>query len=102
MGATVAVILIRERHVAEAFVNAGATSADRRRTPQELNVDPEGVGFRRLRERAVLRDGGMSDGKYYIDVEVWQAVGRMRRRIVLVVVLVVGAFLLYMVLGSHK
>jgi hypothetical protein len=98
MGAAVAVILIKERHVAEAFERMGATAPDRAITAQEANVDESGVGWRRLRNRAIVREGG--PGRYYLDVEVWQATRRIRRRrVTVVLVLALLATLILGVLG---
>lgn len=100
MGGAVAVILLKERQIVEAFERAGATSADHARRPEDVGVTPHGVGWRRLRERAVIRQAGPTDdGRYYLDREVWLATRRMRRRLVialaiavLVVAVVFGAF----------
>lgn len=87
MGAAAAVILLRERQVVEAFERAGATSPERARTANEVNVDDTGVGWRRLRERAIVREA--APGRFYLDVEVWQATRRTRRRILSVLVLLI-------------
>jgi hypothetical protein len=77
MGAAVAVILMREREVAEAFRRAGATRADLARRPDELGVDLESLGARRLRAQSVVREA--APGQYYLDSEAWDAVRRSRR-----------------------
>ncbi len=57
MGAAVlAVIVMRERRVVDAFERAGATSPDRAIAADDLNVDESGVGLRRLRQRAIVRE----------------------------------------------
>jgi hypothetical protein len=94
MGGAVAVILLRERQVVEAFERAGATSPERARRPEDLGVDPYGLWWRRLRERAVVREAEPRDeGRYYLDLEVWRAVRQMRRRLgfALLAVVVVAA-----------
>lgn len=93
MGAAVTAVLVKERHVVDAFIRANATGPERTRTLDELSVDPSGVGFRRLRERAVVREAG--GGRYYLDVEVWQAVRRTRRRVLLVMGIVILAAILF-------
>lgn len=100
MGAAVAVVLIKERHVVEAFERAGATSMDRAMLPRDLQVDELGIGWRRLRERAIVREA--SAGRFYLDVEVWQASRRMRRRLMAVMLVVIIAALLIGVLGTGK
>ena len=85
MGAAAAVVLLRERQVVEAFERAGATSVDRAMVPADIGVEPDGIGWRRLRSRAVVRETSPGSGRYYLDVEVWHALRRMRRRVLGVV-----------------
>jgi hypothetical protein len=101
MGAAVAVILMKERQIVEAFERAGATTAHTGRSPTELAVDPDGIGWRRLRERAVVREASPGTGLYYLDVEVWQATRRTRRRVLAVVFIVMLALLVVLVTGGH-
>ena len=100
MGGAVAVILIKERRIVEAFERAGATSPDRAMSAGDVNVDDVGIGWRRLRERAVIREA--SAGRYYLDVEVWQATRRTRRRLMAVVLILVLAALMFGVLGTGR
>lgn len=100
MGASVAVILIKERHIAEAFEGAGITAPERARDPEEVGVGMHGIGWRRLVDRAVVREA--SPGKWYIDMPSWLALRRQRRRmliIMLVLVIAVAGFM--MVSQSH-
>jgi hypothetical protein len=99
MGAAVAVILLKERQIVEAFERAGATTPSRGRTPSELDVDASGVGWRRLRDRAVVREASPGSGLFYLDTEVWQALHRARHRAILVVVVVVMFVLALVVMG---
>jgi hypothetical protein len=101
MGAAVAVILMKERQMVEAFERAGATTPTAGRSPTELDVDPNGVGWRRLRERAIVREAGAGTGLYYLDVEVWQATRRTRRRVLAVVFIVMLALLAVLVTGGY-
>ena len=94
MGAAVGAILIKERHMAEAFVRAGTTSASTAVHPSDIAVDLGGVGGRRLIERAVLREA--EDGLYYLDLLGWEALRRQRRRILFVVLLLTALFLLFL------
>jgi hypothetical protein len=82
MGAAVAVLLAKERHIVTAFERVGAVTPERARTPEDVGVDAQRIAWRRLRERAIVRDAG--DGRYYLDVEVWEANRRLRRRMMLV------------------
>ena len=100
MGGAVAVILIKERRIVEAFERAGATSPDRAMSVGDVNVDDVGIGWRRLRERAVIREA--SAGRYYLDVEVWQATRRTRRRLMAVMLILVLAALMFGVLGTGR
>jgi hypothetical protein len=100
MGAAAAVILMRERRVVEAFERAGATSPDRAIPPNDVSVDESGIGWRRLRERAIVREA--TPGRFYLDVEVWQANRRMRHRIVFIMAVILLAALVFGVLGTRS
>jgi hypothetical protein len=89
MGAAAAVILMKERQLIEAFERAGSLSAAQAVVPEDIGVDQSGVGWRRLRSRAVVRESGEGSGRYYLDLEVWRAVRRTRFR-VMAIVLIVG------------
>jgi hypothetical protein len=98
MGAAgVAIILMKERHVAEAFERAGITSAERARAPEELGVGMHGLGWRRLVNRAIVRES--SPGLWYLDLLSWHAQLRMRRQRSLVLLVIVLAAVAYMVLA---
>ena len=88
MGAAVAAIItMKERQVVEAFERAGATTPESARPFDSLGVDVDGLGMRRLRDRAVIREA--APGQFYLDVEVWQAVRRQRQRLATVVLLLI-------------
>jgi len=97
MGAAgVAIILMKERHVAEAFERAGITSAEKARAPEELGVGMHGLGWRRLVDRAIVRES--SPGKWYLDVPSWVATRRLRRRrslVLFVLAIVAAAFIIF-------
>lgn len=95
MGAAAAAVAIRERRIVEAFELAGATSAATARTPDEVGVETSGIGWRRLANRAVIREAAPGSGRYYLDREVWQAVRRTRMRLVVVLILIVLAAWFY-------
>lgn len=86
MGAAAAVILMKERRVIEAFVAAGATTPAGARTLDELGVH-EGFPLARLRDRAVVRPA--APDRFFVDLEVWRAVRRTRRRLIAVIIAVV-------------
>ena len=94
MGGAVTVILIKERHVVDAFVRAGATSESTAVYPADISVDLGGVGGRRLVELAVVREA--EEGRFYLDVPSWEALRRQRRRILFVILLLVALLALFL------
>jgi hypothetical protein len=101
MGATfVAIAMRKERQTAEAFERAGATSADRARSLDEIGIAAHGLGWRRLTERAIVREA--ATGTFYLDVPSWHAARRMRRKRGLIIVAVLLLFLvLFYTVGPH-
>ena len=103
MGAAVGAILIKERHIAEAFERIGATSTERAHSLDELSdagVRAHGVAWHALRNRVVIRE--TADGRYYLDVEVWQSMRRRRRRVLFIVATAVLAIaVLSLLTGGH-
>ncbi|PYP76136.1 MAG: hypothetical protein DMD35_19600 [Gemmatimonadetes bacterium] len=93
MGGAVAVIIIKERHMVDAFMRAGATDAAHAVYPGDIAVDLGGVAGRRLVDHAIIREAG--DGRYYVDVLGWEALRRMRRRILFVVLLLIALLALF-------
>ena len=91
MGAVAAAaILHKEKEIVARFRDAGATVPERAITAAALGVH-EGVAFRKLRRREVLRE--VAAGRLYLDEPRWAALGVLRRRIaftMLVVVIVFG------------
>lgn len=71
-------ILRKERRVVEHFRQVGAVSPSRAVSLEELH-ERHGLGLRRLRTRAVIREA--QPGRFYLDEEVWHALGRTRRRV---------------------
>ena len=94
MGATAAaaIIIRKQRELVELFTRAGATSPVAAKSLDDLNVHHEGVAMRRLRSHAVIRE---SDGRYYVDLESWQALRRQRRRMAVILL----AFVLIVMVG---
>ena len=85
-------ILRKERRVVEHFRAVGATSPATARRLDDLH-ERHTLGLRRLRNRAVIREA--SPEHFYLDEEVWHALGRTRRRVsvavlALIVLLIVG------------
>ena len=100
--AAAAAVLAKERHVVEAFQRARATSPERAVVPEDIGVDLAGVGGRRLLRHAVLR--AAPSGLYYLDEPTWVALRSTRRRMVFVVLVLVGLAALYFmtVAGGHS
>lgn len=92
MGSTAAaVVLLRERQIVERFQHAAATAPDRARTPSELGVHG-GIAFERLRSRAVLREAAPQ--AFYLDEARWAALRRLRRRLVALLLILLGVAIL--------
>ena len=85
--AVVAVIVAKEREIVEAFRDVGAVSPETAVTLDQAGVE-ERVGFRRLRQHEVIREGAGAD-RYYLDEGVWNAVRGTRRRVALVMLAIV-------------
>ena len=91
MNNVVAFILAKERRMVSRVRAAGAVSAEKARTLQDLGIH-QGVILHRLRDRAVIRH--TPQDRYYLDEESWNAVRRQRRRAASVVVAVAAAIVL--------
>jgi hypothetical protein len=87
-------ILRRERKVVRRFRDAGATTPAAARTLEELQLR-HGVGVRRLRHNAVIREAGPE--RFYLDEEVWEALGRARRRVSIAVLCLIILFIVAVV-----
>jgi len=101
MGAAViaAAMRRREQEVIDDFRAAGATAPDRAQAYNAIGLG-ETLAVRRLRNRAVVREG--APGLYYLDEEVWAAVRRTRLRLLTVFTAILGFLLLGIVLGIVK
>jgi hypothetical protein len=101
MGAAIIAIAMRkERELAEAFQRAGATSAEHARTLDEIGIAPHGIGWRRLTERAIVRE--TDAGKYYLDLPSWAATQHMRRKRGFIIGAVLLLFIaLFYFVGPH-
>jgi hypothetical protein len=88
MGAAVAAIIIRrEKDLVEHFRRAGATRPEAAQTPGALGVDDDNMIWRILVKGAVIRQG--AGGGYYLDELSWEALGRRRRRMAIIMLAVV-------------
>lgn len=81
--AIAAVIIRREREVADLFREVGATSPAAARSLDEIGVE-QAWPLSRLRRRAIIREA--APGKYYLDEEVWAAIRGLRQRMVVMAV----------------
>jgi hypothetical protein len=87
MGTTAAIIIIRkEKDLVSHFQQAQAVSLATAQSLGALGVG-DGTALRRLRSRAVIREA--SPGTFYLDEPSWLALGRTRRRLILIALLIV-------------
>jgi hypothetical protein len=93
MGAAVAILLMKERHIVDAFRRAGATTAEKAVAPEDINVGTHGPAWRVLNNRAIVRTTG--DGRYYLDELSWEASRRLRLQRLLIVVVLVAALAIW-------
>ena len=102
MGAAIAAaaMRLREKEVIADFQAAGATSPDRAQSFTAIGVNGASLAVRRLRNRAVVREA--SPGVYYFDQEVWSALERLRMRLLLMLVLIVGILAVGVSIGFFK
>ena len=84
--AAAAIVIKRERDLVEHFRAAGATSPQTAQSPGALGVDFNNMVWRILVNGAVIREGTAGGGAYYLDEPSWEALGRRRRRLALVIV----------------
>jgi len=97
--AVAAILRKREQDVIDDFRAAGATSPDRAQSYTAMGVG-DSLAIKRLRNRAVIREA--TPGTYYLDEEVWSAVVRTRRRLVVTLLSIIALMLLGMLLGIIK
>jgi hypothetical protein len=97
--AVAAILRRREREVVDDFRAAGATSPANAQSYNAVGVG-ESIAVRRLRARAVLREG--TPGTYYLDEQSWTALLGIRRRIAVTVLSVLAFVLLGVLLGTIK
>jgi hypothetical protein len=84
--AAAAIVIKREKDLVEHFRNAGATSPQTAQSPDALGVEYNNMIWRILEKDAVIREG--AGGAYYLDEPSWEALGRRRRRVALIVAVV--------------
>ncbi|HJP58461.1 MAG TPA: hypothetical protein VJ865_00610 [Gemmatimonadaceae bacterium] len=97
--AVAAILRKREQDVIDDFRAAGATSPDRAQSYTAIGLG-DSLAIKRLRNRAVIREG--APGQYYLDEEVWAAVIRTRRRLVVTLLSVFALMALGVLLGIIK
>ena len=97
--AVAAIMRRREQEVIDDFRAAGATSPDRAQSYQAIGLG-DSLAIKRLHNRAVIREA--APGTYYLDEEVWAAVIRTRRRLVITVLSIIALTLLGVLLGIIK
>ena len=97
--AVAAILRRREQEVIDDFRAAGATSPDRAQSYHAMGFG-ESLAVKRLHNRAVIREA--APGMYYLDEEVWSAVVRTRRRLVVTLLSVFALLGLGVLLGIVK
>lgn len=97
--AVAAILRKREQEVIDDFRAAGATSPDRAQSYQAIGLS-DTLAIKRLRNRAVIREA--APGVYYLDEEVWSAVVRTRRRLVITLLSMIALVALGVLLGIIK
>jgi hypothetical protein len=97
--AVAAILRKREQEVIDDFRAAGATSPDRAQSYQAIGLG-DSLAIKRLHNRAVIREA--APGMYYLDEEVWSAVVRTRRRLVVTLLSVIALLALGLLLGIVK
>lgn len=101
MGAAAAVIMMRERRLVEAFTVAAATSPERALPIETLGIEYDALALRRLQQHAVIREG--APGRFYLDVPSWQALRRMRLRMLFVLFgIIVLALVVVLVINNSR
>jgi hypothetical protein len=83
-------ILRRERTLVRRFIEAGATAPEAARTIDDLRLH-KSMALHRLRDRAVIREA--ASGHFYLDEEVWDALGRTRRQVSIAVLCLIVLFI---------
>jgi hypothetical protein len=89
--AAAAIIIRREKDLVAHFRSHGAIDAAHAMTPAALGVEQR-MAWEILHRRAIIRDG--APGTFYLDEPSWEAAGRRRRKIALVVLAVALTFAL--------
>ena len=99
--AAAAAMMHKEREIVAAFRGAGATAAEKATSTAAIGVH-EHLAFARLRRRAVIREA--APGRYYLDELSWEALRRLRQRLVMIV-FILGAICVltaYMLSRPHS
>jgi len=103
MGAAAASIAMaaakQQRQVMARFANAGALSAERATTFQEVGVVARAPAVRQLLKQRVLR--ATPDGRYWCDLARYEALRRARLRVVLVMVIVLAVVALVLAMTAR-
>jgi hypothetical protein len=97
--AAAAIIIKRERDLVDHFRRAGATSPQTAQSPAALGVEQR-LAWNILVNGAIIRTG--ASGTFYLDEASWEALGRRRRRlaVVIAVIALFAVFFIYYFLGA--
>jgi hypothetical protein len=97
--AAAAIVIKREKELIRHFRRAGATSPETAQSLSALGAE-QGFIWERLVNGAVIRTA--TNGGFYLDEPSWEAMGRRRRLLAVVVALVAVAVLLGFALYSYR
>jgi hypothetical protein len=86
--AAVAASRRRQRALVAAFAGAGAVDAAHARTPEELGVRDRLHVVQHLRDHGVLHLA--TPGRYWVDLDAWQALRRRRHRLALAIAIILA------------
>jgi hypothetical protein len=100
--AAAAIIIKREQDLVEHFRRAAATNPQAAQSSGALGVEEGNFVWRRLVADAVIRAGAA--GTYYLDEPSWEALGRRRRRVAVIIggAAMALAIFLYLVTMSRR
>jgi hypothetical protein len=99
-GPAVALIIMKQRDVAEAFERAGATVADRAIAPEKIQVATHGIVWRLMTHRALVREA--SPGLWYLDHSKWIALRQARKKSLWLLLIIAAVVAYSLFAASHR
>jgi hypothetical protein len=99
MSTAAGAVLIKERHIVEAFERAGATGPERAQSLDDIPVGSGGLALSRLRQRGIIRE--ITPGRFYADLDTWRGLHRARRRMAVAALIVALLFACAVEVAAH-